>query len=172
MSLDSLSNSALEALLEFYLEAVRRRLEERLRTAPMLPEFGTGADERIEHADPRSQDPPDALQSPFNPGHLHPRRSLEPSPSPPSTPVRRARPEWLSSPRPMRALWPTLRVDTTSPTPSPPYTTSRKRGHVAGDEENSGARKRIRLDPGWPRGFIRVPPRRTRLWDKENVKCA
>ncbi|KAJ7506040.1 hypothetical protein B0H11DRAFT_1974574 [Mycena galericulata] len=162
MSLDSLSNSTLEALLEFHLEGVR--LEERLRAAP---QFVTGAydeSELIEHADARSlQEPSDALQSPFNPGHMRPHRSLETSPSPPSTPVPCALPEWLSSPLP---------VDPTSPTPLPRYTASRNRGRKPDDEENSDARKRICLDPGWPRGFIRVPPRRMRLWDKENVKCA
>ncbi|KAJ7484273.1 hypothetical protein FB451DRAFT_1363824 [Mycena latifolia] len=65
-----------------------------------------------------------------------------------------------------RPIW---GADRSSPTPTQRTTSSsRKRRRM--DEDESRPRDGLRLDPGWPRGFMRKPPRRRRVWDKENER--
>ncbi|KAJ7655327.1 hypothetical protein B0H17DRAFT_378945 [Mycena rosella] len=170
MTLEKLSKSDMEALLAFHVDAARH-LEERLRSTFPLPENGSGIvlspEDQLdtEGPSPNSGDS-SRLHSHFE-MDLH-RRSLAPSlsPSPPSTPVRPAR----LSPPPVREAWPVWGADPTSPISAPRHSASfgRKRRRI--DEDEPRAREGIHLDPGWPRGLIRTPPRRRRIWDKENER--
>ncbi|KAJ6572241.1 hypothetical protein B0H19DRAFT_1065206 [Mycena capillaripes] len=179
ISLENLSTPALEALLAFHVEAARnieerlrcaeeslRSTEEGLRSTLPLAEQNGDIEVSLEDAENALLPEHSALQSPFN--LLH-RQSAAPSPSPPSTPVRNTR-QMPSTPS-LGGAWLAWSTDTTPPTPTPPHSTvSRKRRRV--EDENPGEREhvRIRIDPGWPRGFIRTPPRKQRVWDKENEK--
>ncbi|KAJ7216736.1 hypothetical protein B0H12DRAFT_1078893 [Mycena haematopus] len=164
MSLNNLSKPALEALLAFHADAARR-IEEQLRaTSPLI-----GHDVELPITEgTNTEEQSGVLRSPFNQSDSL-RQASAPSPSPPSTPVRRS--PRMPSPPSVGRTWPTWSRESTSPTPGP-VSLSRKRRREEEDDSTEPEHTQRRINPGWPRGFIRTPPRRRRSWNKENEKDA
>ncbi|KAF7348658.1 hypothetical protein MVEN_01384200 [Mycena venus] len=177
MSLENLSKPALEALLAFHADAARRIEEQFGSTEERLADSEDQLKLQLPLADIEAsledtEEQSGALLSPFNLAASH-RRSSAPSssPSPPSRPVHSA----LRMPSPPSVsvrTWTRWSADITSPTPAPRHGCKRK--HEEKEEEDSNERERvcICIDPGWLRGFTGTPPRRLRLWDKENENIA
>ncbi|KAJ7867135.1 hypothetical protein B0H13DRAFT_1897655 [Mycena leptocephala] len=161
MSLENLSKPALETLLAFHVEAADtwKNDSSQLRSASGLQKSGS-------YATLPEQSWTSGPQLPFSPTDLR-RRSSAPSPSQPSTPVRRV-PGMPSSPA--VGTWPVWSMGATSPTPGPRHSPRLDRKRRRGNEENEYERLRRRIDPGWPRGFIRTPSRKRRLWEQENER--
>ncbi|KAF7291987.1 hypothetical protein MIND_01224400 [Mycena indigotica] len=188
MALDTLSKSALEALLAFHLDAVgqiRQMLQAKNPVACSL---------HVDKYITEVSDPEPPLQSPFC------LRAQDDSsgvllPSPPSTPRRQRAPRHPSSPPSLRPTdSPVWQRGGRSESPSPLRKTRKRRyvelydeldtNHSLGIDDRPPARvprrdsrKRSRSTspvwpvPGWPRGFIPIPKRRKgHVANKENER--
>ncbi|KAK7046935.1 hypothetical protein R3P38DRAFT_2877047 [Favolaschia claudopus] len=180
MSLKTLSKPALEALLAYHVE-VARCIEEELESereacndAPIVSLNSTIVEQSPELLGSSTAEQPIATPTPRFP-FVHPDAQL--TNSRPSTPVNR-RPSTSPS-TPAAHDWPDTvtvpwRFECSSPSPTPRHSRNLKRKRAEEDPDDhipQPVRVHIRIDPGWPRGFIRTPTRKRRVWNKENEAC-